>query len=530
MGHKHNAGLSSSTNSRLKRKLRWLKMAPFTSIFGCTLLINAAATFRSSSYWNSYKSCLGFGSGDASIEEENKSSDTSNPTLIAKHSALLKKYLAVYLLSVLSDWLQGPYVYALYDKYGYTQHEIAVLFVAGFGSSMVFGTFIGGLADSCGRKKFTVLFALIYIASCVTKHFKDFNILMLGRLLGGVATSLLFSVFDSWLIRSHSDAGVMAFLSKSFASAQYGNSIVAIMAGLMANQAASSNPLVPMFSSEDDKDAVVYKGGYLNPFDMALAVLIVATVLVVSTWEENYGETKEDATTEKNKRWHNAFTSAFYTTIHSKEILFTGLICSLFEGSMYIFVFMWTPAMQALTDDPLPFGLIFATFMVCCMAGSSIFSVFIGSMKVEKLGVYVLGIATVAFALMTFSKSETSTFMAFLLFEMTVGTYFPTMGTMKSAIVPESKRAAIYNLYRIPLNCIVLFSLLTDLTPKQSFILCTCMLTIATLLQLSLIQHQQTFFSTSSSSQNEKSIDVESGTLESEPLVSDDNSAESKEN
>eukprot|EP00551_Chaetoceros_affinis_P013348 CAMPEP_0203686140 /NCGR_PEP_ID=MMETSP0090-20130426/48909_1 /ASSEMBLY_ACC=CAM_ASM_001088 /TAXON_ID=426623 /ORGANISM="Chaetoceros affinis, Strain CCMP159" /LENGTH=506 /DNA_ID=CAMNT_0050555357 /DNA_START=79 /DNA_END=1599 /DNA_ORIENTATION=- len=506
-------------------------MAPFTSIFGCTLLLNAAATFRSSSYWNSYKSCFGYSEGQSGNEDENKSSDTSNPTLIAKHGALLKKYLAVYLLSVLSDWLQGPYVYALYDKYGYSQHEIAVLFVAGFGSSMVFGTFIGGLADSCGRKKFTILFALIYIASCVTKHFKDFNILMLGRLLGGVATSLLFSVFDSWLIRSHADAGVTSFLSKSFAAAQYGNSIVAISAGLLANQVASSGPLVPMFADEDDEDAVVYKGGYLNPFDMALVVLVIATFVAATTWDENFGETKEDAQSAKNKRWYDAFTSAFYTTIHSKEILYTGLICSLFEGSMYIFVFMWTPAMQALTDDPLPFGLIFATFMVCCMAGSSIFSVFIGSMKVEKLGVYVLGIATVAFALMTFSSSETGTFMAFLLFEMTVGTYFPTMGTMKSAIVPESKRAAIYNLYRIPLNCIVLFSLLTDLTPHQSFILCTSMLSVATILQISLIKHQQTFFSTSSASQTTKAIDVEKGTLESEPLVSDaEDDASSKEN
>ncbi len=36
-----------------------------------------------------------------------------------------------------SDWLQGPYVYALYDYYGFEEEDIALLFVAGFGSSMV---------------------------------------------------------------------------------------------------------------------------------------------------------------------------------------------------------------------------------------------------------------------------------------------------------------------------------------------------------------------------------------------------------
>jgi MFS transporter, MFS domain-containing protein family, molybdate-anion transporter len=54
---------------------------------------------------------------------------------------------------------------------------------------------------------------------------------MLGRLLGGVATSLLFSVFEAWLIGAHSSANVMTHLPKSFSMAQYGNSIVAILAG-----------------------------------------------------------------------------------------------------------------------------------------------------------------------------------------------------------------------------------------------------------------------------------------------------------
>ena len=45
------------------------------------------------------------------------------------------------------DWLQGPYVYALYEYYGFTVKDIGRLFIAGFGSSMVFGTIVGSLAD-----------------------------------------------------------------------------------------------------------------------------------------------------------------------------------------------------------------------------------------------------------------------------------------------------------------------------------------------------------------------------------------------
>jgi len=47
----------------------------------------------------------------------------------------------------LETGLQGPYVYALYQHYGYKQADIGRLFIAGFGSSMIFGTIVGSLAD-----------------------------------------------------------------------------------------------------------------------------------------------------------------------------------------------------------------------------------------------------------------------------------------------------------------------------------------------------------------------------------------------
>ncbi len=47
----------------------------------------------------------------------------------------------------MGDWLQGPHVYALYQSYNMTKHEIEILFIAGFGSSMLFGTIVGSFAD-----------------------------------------------------------------------------------------------------------------------------------------------------------------------------------------------------------------------------------------------------------------------------------------------------------------------------------------------------------------------------------------------
>jgi MFS family permease len=131
------------------------------------------------------------------------------------------------------DWLQGPYVYALYSFYGYGVKEIGRLFIAGFGSSMLFGTVVGSLADKHGRKKAALLYVVLYTLSCFTKHSPDYGVLMLGRLLGGIATSLLFSAFESWIVAEHFSKGLdEKWLGDTFSKAVFvGNGLMAILAG-----------------------------------------------------------------------------------------------------------------------------------------------------------------------------------------------------------------------------------------------------------------------------------------------------------
>ena len=149
--------------------------------------------------------------------------------------------------------------------------------------------------------------------------------------------------------------------------------------------------------------------------------------------------------------------------------------------------------MRTTPDEDLPFGRIFATFMVCCMAGSSIYSIVSDKVKGEKLGIAVFAVATVAMGMVVAFEDRTMKFIGMNIFEVTVGMYFPIMGTLKGAIVPESKRAGIYNLYRIPLNFIVLFSLLTDMSPRTSFGLNCLMLCTATGLQYLLMKRRENY-------------------------------------
>ena len=80
------------------------------------------------------------------------------------------RYLSVYTLAYFSDWLKGPYVYVLYESYGLTEQDIALLFVIGFGASAISGPFVGTLADRFGRKKMCLAYFVIYTLSALSKH------------------------------------------------------------------------------------------------------------------------------------------------------------------------------------------------------------------------------------------------------------------------------------------------------------------------------------------------------------------------
>uniref|UniRef100_A0A7S2GQP7 Molybdate-anion transporter n=1 Tax=Octactis speculum TaxID=3111310 RepID=A0A7S2GQP7_9STRA len=373
-----------------------------------------------------------------------------------------------------SDWLQGPYVYALYASYGFSGPDIAHLFVAGFGSSMVFGTFIGALADRIGRKHACVWYCITYILSCITKHFKQYYILMLGRILGGIATSLLFSAFESWMICEHNKRQYESkWISITFSNAIFGNGILAILAGLLAEKAASFKSLS---SFDGNESSVIMWGGYCSPFDLSMVFLMFTWVALHSTWTENYGDKHGSGATSAFSS--TALASAWKLIRSDPVTMHAGFIQSTFEGSMYTFVFMWTPVLTPTGSDP-PYGLIFASFMLSCMCGSKVYALLNSRFPVEKFTIYVYLVAAIALSIPVFTESIPLIVFGFLIFECCVGIYFPAMGTIKGTYVPEESRAAIYNLYRVPLNMIVLCVLLTDASTKLKFCACSAMLVMA---------------------------------------------------
>lgn len=97
-------------------------------------------------------------------------------------------------------------------------------------------------------------------------------VLLCGRVLGGISTSILFSAFESWLLSSSSSLAIsQSDLSKIMGRATLVNGFVATGAGVVSNE------------------LVGFTSTFASPFIASGVLLILAWVVIRASWHENYG-------------------------------------------------------------------------------------------------------------------------------------------------------------------------------------------------------------------------------------------------
>ena len=183
-------------------------------------------------------------------------------------------YFLVYALAVAADWLQGPHIYAIY-KYEKEIPEkwVAALYATGFISGGVSASFAGELADRYGRRLACLVYCALYSLTCLSMLSNDLTVLFLGRLCGGVCTTLLYSVFETWMITEYHERGLQRSgltLSSIFGYMTTISSIVAILSGVVGDL------------------LVAQLGSRVWPFVASIVCSIGAACLILATWVRRF--------------------------------------------------------------------------------------------------------------------------------------------------------------------------------------------------------------------------------------------------
>ncbi len=421
------------------------------------------------------------------VSKKKRNNVTNSNKLKNEFQTFQFQYLLVYILTMFADWLQGTHMYALYDGYAtkdipedvseyhpsrYGKVAISTLFITGFACSGIFGTFVGSLADRYGRKGGVALFCLLEIAINCMEEVEDMRVLLFGRLLGGISTSLLFTSFESWMVAEHRSRGYPEkWLSTTFGYCQVGNGISAIVAGFVAEYA------VGMF-------------GNIGPFRLAVLLSAIVFFIVITTWTENRD-------TQENKTVLGLFPVAWEKIWNDPRIMLIGFTNALFEGAMYTFVFNWVPSIYNVWTNP-PLGNVFSSFMTCITLGGFLYNYLSSSsgmnMSNANIMIYVLLFSSLSLILPAINPNEFwLVYGGFLLFETCVGISFACGGGLRSAVMPEDLQATIMNIFRIPLNILVVIGTRLDsfATTRQIFLVCVSWLIIALILQIQFSKYDK---------------------------------------
>jgi hypothetical protein len=334
------------------------------------------------------------------------------------------------------------------------------------------------MIDKFGRKKSALLYCALEVGINMLEQFPFLAGLVVSRVVGGVTTNLLSTVFETWLDTEYRNRG--------FAEEEYEtlmrdyvvvSNLAAIASGYLAHELAEAL-------------------GPVGPFQGAVACTAVAFVIVFFLWTENYGALGK---ANESKRAVDELRDTFKAIKSDSRVLRVCITQGLTMGSLHIFIFLWCPVLKDFAvaaagttkfldahGEPA-YGLIFGAFMACGVIGG-LCSPFVrkgitlllspliketipdmvsmeGEGEVRPMAVEFQGalcyflcsaLLLVPCMLSTSSENAFSTaLMAFLAYEFLVGIYSPCEGVIRSLYMPPDSRGSMMTIPRIIVNVAV---------------------------------------------------------------------------
>jgi MFS transporter, MFS domain-containing protein family, molybdate-anion transporter len=364
-------------------------------------------------------------------------------------------------------------LYVLYEGYGYS---VASLYCLGFLTGAVTAPITGPLVDKFGRKRSALLYCALEMFINMLEQYPFLSGLIVSRMVGGITTNLLSSVFEAWFDTE--------FRNRNFDESKY--ETIMRDSVIVSNFAAIASGYLAHILAENL--------GPVGPFEGAVTCTGFALFVIAFAWSENYGTLHQSKTEEKSHRVMDYLADATKLFKHDSKLLRIGIIQGLSVGSLHIFIFLWSPTLIDLakqvsagtfgTDkEGLPaFGLIFGYFMIAGVIGG-ILSPFVRKAVSKMIGrtaldentrpagielmagscYIILGFLLLVPCLVSVEDSESFTIalISFIIYELVGGICIPCEGVLRSYYIPSSSRATMMTLPRMVVNIAVAVGVLS---------------------------------------------------------------------
>jgi len=173
-------------------------------------------------------------------------------------------------------------------------------------------------------------------------------------------------------------------------------------------------------------------------------------------WAEN--KPNEGSST----RMHQSFLDAC-KELKKREVLSMGVIESLFQAVINIYLFAWTPILQNTTVQGINVGFVFTCFVIAMIMGTKVYEIFMIYLRCEYY--MSISISLLIHLLLFFFVTYIDNFLVRLFLLAGVngvsGFFNPLNSIIKSRILVEKYRATLMSIFRIPLNLYIIIVLIS---------------------------------------------------------------------
>lgn len=360
--------------------------------------------------------------------------------------------------------------------------------------------------------------------------------LIVSRVVGGITTNLLSTVFEAWVDTEYRNRG---FAEKEYETLMRDSVVISNLAAIASGYLA--HVLAESF-------------GNVGPFEGAVTCTGIAFVVIFLLWTENYGkplgsveknttnngEESNKVPSEENVKSKSSLAELKDTIAFIKSdsrILRVCITQGLTLGSLHIFIFLWSPLLKEFSaaasgtvwgldsqGEPA-YGLIFGAFMAAGVLGGlcsplcrKLVTLLLspltksavpetvtvdGEGKLRPMDVEFQGalcyffcsILLLAPCLMSASNEHTFpvALFCFIAYEFSVGIYSPCEGVMRSLYIPPESRGSIMTVPSIIVNVAVALAVVSTESISRQTALCVISVLMMTccVLQLSLVSSNE---------------------------------------
>lgn len=164
----------------------------------------------------------------------------------------------------------------LRDEKSLSEGTVAILYATTYASAAISALFTGFLADRYGRRAACLVFCACHSIACLTVLSTWLPIIFAGRVLAGIAFTLLWTVFESWMVTEWNARGLEG--------RDDGADGEVLSLGSMFGLMTTSNCMAAIFGGVLGHCIVLVLGSRTTPFLVGIGLEAVAAILMLKNW------------------------------------------------------------------------------------------------------------------------------------------------------------------------------------------------------------------------------------------------------